>query len=211
MGKGPVLTAAAKKKIAELEKENALLREALSLDDVPFTIETWEQSGTQEMRDGFAARALMQEWGHQARALQRLGFAAINSAGQWKPAVVASIAQKVLNTDGVRALLDHNLADTEGSWAKIVERQRRIALTGADEHALKAAQNLARFENRVQDKPAAPATVSLHVLVNGATGATSAKQVETIEHDPLAILSHEPSDVGGRIDTGDKLADSAVS
>jgi len=197
VGKGPVLTAAAKKKIAELEKENALLREALSLDDVPFTIETWEQSGTQEMRDGFAARALMQEWGHQARALQRLGFAAINSAGQWKPAVVASIAQKVLNT--------------EGSWAKIVERQRRIALTGADEHALKAAQNLARFENRVQDKPAAPATVSLHVLVNGATGATSAKQVETIEHDPLAILSHEPSDVGGRIDTGDKLADSAVS
>lgn len=185
--------------VKELKQENALLRKALELDEAPFTLEMWEQSGTQAMRDGFAARALLQEWGNQPHALQRLGFNVINKAGQWKPAHVAMLADKVLNTPGVRAQLDHNLKEVDASWEKVVERQRSIALTGTDENAIRAAQNLAKFETRIKDAPPAQTSVSLHVLVNGE--AATATAIKTIEHDPLALLAHEPSDDGVAIDT----------
>ncbi len=193
-----------------LREEVVELRKALELEEAPYTLETWEASGTQTMRDGFAARAIVAEWGSQPRALQRLGFQVINKAGQWKPVVVRALADKVLNTPGVKAMLDHNLKNVDETWEKIIERQREIALMGNDEAALKAAVQLAKFEGRFQEAPKPPPTVSLQVLVNAHGGTVSDRAVEVVtthEHDPLAILSHEPSDEGVAIDTGDKMGE----
>ena len=60
-------------KLAEVEAENAALRERLKMNE-PMTMSVWERSGTPQTRSQMAARAYMQEWGDPRRALILLGF-----------------------------------------------------------------------------------------------------------------------------------------
>lgn len=197
----------------ELRQEVAELRALLNMDEAVVTLESWLASGSQAHRDAFAARAIVSERGSQAHALQRLGFGVITKGGNWKPKVVAALAAVVLNTPGVRAILDRDLKGIDEAWLAILERQRQTALLGDDEQAHKSAALLAKVEGRYVDKaPSTIPTVSLHVLVNNNQGNQQAeKQAEVIEtHDPLAILAHEPSEIGVRIDSGDKVVEEVL-
>ncbi len=197
----------------ELRQEVAELRALVALDEEVVTLESWVASGSQAHRDAFAARAIVAEQGSQVRALQRLGFGVMSKGGNWKPKVVAVLAREVLNTPGVRAILDRDLKGIDDAWLAILERQRQTALLGDDEQAHKSAALLAKVEGRYVDKaPTNIPTVSLHVLVNNANpNQPVEKQVEVVEtHDPLAILAHEPSEVGVRTDSGDKFVAEAL-
>lgn len=197
----------------ELRQEVAELRALVGMDEEVVTLESWLASGSQAHRDGFAARAIVSERGSQAHALQRLGFGIMTKGGNWKPKIVAALAEKVLNTPGVREILDRDLKSIDESWLAILERQRQTALLGDDDSAHRSAALLAKVEGRYVDKaPVAIPTVSLHVLVNNAQpNPQGEKQVEVLQtHDPLAILAHEPSDIGVRIDSGDKVIEEAI-
>jgi hypothetical protein len=199
---------ALERELYELRAENVNLRKALELGEVPYTLEAWMAIGSQGTRDAFAARALVSEWGHHAKALQRLGFQVI-SDGKWKVDHVAYLAERIFETPGVKAEMEAHLGDHDEAWTKIVARQREIAVTGSPESAQRSAHLIAKLEGRFKDQPASVPTVSLQVLVQRASGQPEPKIVsgDTIEaHDPLAMLAHEPSEVGGAIETGDKLA-----
>jgi hypothetical protein len=187
--------------IDRLWAENTALREGMKLQGVNYTLEMWEATGTQEMRDGFAARALAAEWGHYPRSLQRLGFQVINDAGQWKPKYVAMLAEKILDTPGVRQIMDRNLGTFEERWERIIKRSTEIAETGSDETALKAGQFLAKVKglNKEGGTPPPP-TISLAVLVNNNKGDSEVKVQQVETHDPLAILAHEPASEGVKVE-----------
>jgi hypothetical protein len=200
------------KQVYELNEEIIKLRKLAGMgDDMVIALESWEASGQEQQRDVFAARALIAEWGNQARALQRLGFN-VMAGKTWDVKVVAVLSEAVFNTPGVREILDQAPLSNDGSWAKILERTRKTALIGDDESAVKAAQLLAKVEGRIKDtkKQLPPAAVSLHVLVNNqgnpaTVGIADVKQAEAIEtHDPLSILAHEPSDTGVPIPVDEK-------
>lgn len=206
-----------KRRIYELEQERDALAKSMGMDVELVALESWESSNTQRTRDMFAARALITEGGNQARALHRLGFPILSKSGNFDPRIVSYLATQVLMTTGVKKLINRGLGSGD-SWDGIVERQRRTAILGDDSAAAKAAGFLAKMEGKfdLKNQPAMP-TVNLHVLVAGqqatATGGvvTEVNVTQEQTHDPLAILAHEPSDVGVRIDSGDKTIDGALA
>jgi len=204
------------RELHRLRDDNAQLKDVIARLDgeaEALTLEMWERSGSQETRDGFAARALLVEWGNQPRALQRLGFQVITKGGNWKPATVEALSKHVFDTPGVKVILDNDFKDTDAAWGQVLERTRKNAIHGSDEVSVKAAAVLAKIEGRYKQPENGPAPfVSLHVLVQGKDGATDVKQAVTIDsHDPLAILSHEPSMKASRIPSDDPLVDAVLS
>lgn len=198
------------------EQNDTLTRALVNLegDAEALTLEMWERSGSQETRDGFAARALLVEWGNQPRALQRLGFKVITKGGNWKPAIVEALGKTVFDTPGVKLILDNDFKDTDAAWGQVLERTRKNAIHGNDDVSVKAAAVLAKIEGRYKqpENVIAPGFTSLHILVQGKDGSTDVKQVATIEsHDPLALLSHEPSNKATRIPSDDPAIDAALS
>jgi hypothetical protein len=203
-----------KMELNRLRLENAQLLARFEIGEAPLSLETWALMGSQETRDGFAARALVAEWGNQAKALARLGFPIFHSEKQpwtYKPKLVKELAEAIFTTPGVKAILDNDFKAVDESWQAILERTRKIALHGTDENAVKAAALLAKVEGRVQDQAPPQATsINLAVLVNGASP-HNVEQKNVTTHDPVALLAHEPSDTGVRIDTGDKTIDEVLS
>lgn len=94
---------------AHLKSEIADLREQLALD-VSYDEESWGESAPQEVRDQFAASALMAEGLHAIRALSRLGF-------EVSPPVEKKwyeCARRIFTTPGVKAILARDTAKFEG-------------------------------------------------------------------------------------------------
>jgi len=197
-------------KLRQLENEVKELRARLALSE-PVEVESWERVIPEEMRDQFAAMALMREWGSTANALARMGFDVGRGEGQIWGTALDALAARVFEKPGVTAILSHNFADVEASWQEILQRQRKIALYGDDDASARAAAQLAKIEGRV--KPEAGPTVNVSLFGLFGNSKPDAQAI-TYEHareagDPLAILSHEPGPAR-RIDSGDEHVTAAI-
>jgi hypothetical protein len=193
---------AMKKKLEAAEREAKELRERLGLN-TPYTLESWESSTPQEMRDEFAARALFAEWGNPERAMRRLGF---------------DIASNDPRRAGVQAVLSRDMRDAAASREEITRRMRQIALHSSDDAAVRAVAQLSRIDGWVQDGVVQPApVVNLYQLFGdkfGEGGALTTQRPEidvTDSTDPLELLNHEPAAAGTRIDSGDDAVKAALS
>ena len=201
MGKPQAARQTSRDKIAHLEAENADLRARLGAE--PTTIESWGVHLTQDLRDQMAARALVQEWGDEPRALLRLGFECPkNATNRWMPEVW-ELAHKVFGTDGVQRILKSNLADLDAQKGTMLARLMQIATHGDDSNAVRAAGQLAKVMGLNKADAAAlqagNMTVNLFQMM-GKADPNSPQRVSSIVEDADEIIDaddflvHEPGE-----------------
>lgn len=188
-------------RVEELERENGLLRDALHLNDIPPTPETWAMHAPQELRDQMAASALIAERLDEPRALIRLGFhCGKNTTNRWLPEVWET-AKKVFGTPGVRAILERDMEDAEANKAKIIARLVQTSMHGSDGDSVRAAQQLAKMADwNNADKGALPTNVNINLMQMYGEGSRKAvdSTVSDVEPDGVIdaehFLLHEPGE-----------------
>jgi hypothetical protein len=194
----------------ELEAENAELRGLLGLDR-KITLESWSLTLPQKLRDMFAARALMQEFGNDLNALQRLGFSVFQMQRDEQEKIITT----VLRTPGVTEIIERDFVDSEASWVNAMRRMREIAIHGEETHAVRAAAFVGKVEGRLTETPVLPPqTITLYNIIGNQAGETrvethvGSQSVPPIvnEHDPLAVLTYEPSEEGTVVEIGARPA-----
>ena len=114
----------------ELRREVEELRGRLGLSQVR-TISEWEALPS-AVRDPFAARAFIAEWGDLTRALIRLGFTAMNRLPPDKVQLYKDYTAHVFGTPGVQEILRRDLARLDMEREAVLSRQLRTALYGED-------------------------------------------------------------------------------
>ena len=186
----------ARHKVELLEAEVAELRARLGSDQ-PMTREAWEFT-PQGMRDQMAARAMFQSWGHWYNSLALLGFPVKNMT----TAELHAAKDAAFDTDGVKAILEADLADAAANRKAIVERQVEIARYGNNDQSVRAVQMIAKLEHWITDEPPQTnVTIHLASLVGGVAvqnDPQAMKRVRPVEQDALPsnsiddILGHEP-------------------
>jgi len=193
------MSPARKARIRELEEEVRELRERIGAGEQH--IEEWEGM-PQELRDRFAARALMMEWGSPYASLARLGFgpkALAGLSGDEKRA----LRDRIFLSPGVQAILRANLEADEARRKKILDRQFEIAEHGDNDQSTRSAQVYARLAGWLKEEPSQTnVTIHLASLVGGVAlqnDPSAQKRVRTIEHEDPAltgsidsILTHDP-------------------
>lgn len=190
-------------KMAELERENAELRERLSMK--PRTLEDWELVGTQELRDAMAVRALIAEWNDPFRALVRLGFEPpVRDSGRIERKSYDALIERVFKTPGVEALLKAMTRDLEESKPELIRRQMEIAQHGDPDASVRAFSQLAKIAGwqKTPDTVIDRRSVNLFALVSGEQpkGNKALPEGGGTE-SAMEFLSHEPG-AAMRIDSG---------
>lgn len=189
-----------------MREENAELRKRLGMT-IPHTLQTWETLMPQRQRDGFAARALMAENGHQLRALIRLGFQLDERLYGDKEKVeqVFALANAIFGTPGVQEILERDLSRPDEVRGAILERLTQIALYGSDADSVKSATTLARTcgWQKPSDVYVTRNQTNILALVTqkNSKGQSPAEVIQALPTQE-GFLSHEPG-APKRIDTGD--------
>lgn len=190
-------------RLQELQRENAELRARLGAE--PTSEEYWARHLPQEVRDQMAARALVQEWGDEPRALLRLGFECPkNATKRWMPEVW-ELAHRIFGTPGVQNLLKTNLADIDAQKGTMLARLMQIAQHGDDSNAVKAATQLAKVMglNKADANALIPGvTVNLFQMMGSADvqDGSGTKRVSSASEDLDAVIDadeflvHEPGE-----------------
>jgi len=191
-----------KARVKELEAELAELKEKLGAE--PQDLDGWMMI-PEEIRDRFAARALMQSAGDWKTALKCLGFRVSGKiTGEGAVAKVkaqTALREAVLNTRGVQAILRRTLDADEARRKATIDRLFEEVEFGPGDRAVRAAQPLAKLAGWIKDEPPPQQTVTIHLasLVGGvALEGHPQKRVHTIDQpkEPLtsidSVLAHEP-------------------
>lgn len=190
----------------ELKDENAALRATL---DMPsgLSIEEWEETMPQELRDQFAARALIESQGDYIRAAGRLGFKGWSTV---RPASsLAPLLARIFATPGCRAILERDLAEPKKIRGQLIERQVQIALYGDDQHSTRAFHELAmvcgwkRSADIIVHNQ--PTTVLAMVTQKDHRGDLPIANAEALP----GFLEHEPG-AAVRIDSGNEYVHAAL-
>jgi hypothetical protein len=194
-----------RRKRDEVIEENGELRERLGMEH-DLTFERWESSMPQEVRDTFAARALVNEMGNCAAALTRLGFP------RHDPKKFPNYREtwaKVFQTPGVLKIL--NLGKLEDFQEPIMFRQAEVALHGDDTNSTRAAQFVARTLGwqKTPDIHIHQNRQTIYALVNqkNSRGEIEGETIEALADD---FLGHEPAGPQ-RIDSGDERVLAALN
>lgn len=182
----------------------------------PRTLADWGSYLTQEQRDQFAARALLQEWGDITRALVRLGFRPVldKDGIQREKEEWLAIAQAVFGTEGCQAALAANTATVEENRDKMLKRLMSIAINSDDQSSVRAASSLAKIMglNKSDDASRLPGgnTYNIFQMMNAsaphAPGTTRVlSDVPDAEEviDATDFLTHEPQEGGVLISDDD--------
>lgn len=171
---------AASRKLSKKERNQMLLQEVEALRaaldiDGGYNEETWGESAPQEVRDQFAASALIAEGLNQFKALKRLGF-------DLPPPPIGKDwhdrARRIFTTPGVKAILARDCAKFEGNLDSV-----RVALYNVimdpmapPQSKVSAAQQLGRmiegWNDGERNKTPQMAVNFLMQLAGGASGAT---------------------------------------
>ena len=159
-----------------LKDEIADLRSKLDLE-TPYDEESWGESAPQEIRDQFAASALMAEGLHPIRALVRLGFdippPPMPVGKEWHDR-----ARRIFTTPGVKAILARDTAKFEGELDRVRSALYNIIVDpmAPPRDKVSAAAQLGRMIEGWNDgdKSKSPAILVnfLQQLSGGASGAT---------------------------------------
>lgn len=182
----------------------------------PRTLEQWGSFLTQEQRDTFAARAMIQEWGDPVRALIRLGFKPeLTEQGHIKDKeATLALAEQVFGTPGCQAKMAENTATIEENRDAMLQRLMSIAIHSDDTNAVRAASSLAKVMGlNKSDQNALPGGNTTNIFqmmhVSGGTHPSGTTRVlsdvpdaeEVI--DATDFLTHEPQEGGVLIDDGE--------
>jgi len=183
---------------AELEAENRELRDQLT-DGMRTSLEQWETTMPENIRDALAARALISSNGDLYRAAAKLGFGPM----RWKTA--KEVMPRIFATPGVKEILARDLKKPEENRQELLERQVKIALYGDDSASVKSFQMLAKVCGWVKapDVLVQNNRQTILALVTQKNGQGEIPE-ETLEALP-AFLEHEPG-AAVRIDSGDIVA-----
>lgn len=119
-----------------LKEENAKLRSAMETE---MDMEEWARHAPQELRDQFAASALIAAELHPQRALMRLGFNLETSAERKR------VAAEIFETPGVRAILSTDAEKFAGKKSVVMQRLYTIVRTEGPDLAVRAAGQLAKM------------------------------------------------------------------
>jgi hypothetical protein len=163
------------------------------------TFEEWEAALPQQLRDEFAARALIASTGDTYRAAIRLGF------GRVTHRFPEELLPKIFCTEGVRKILARDLREPEKYKAAMIQRMVQFALYGDEQNAVRAFQMLAKVcgwqkqpDVLVQhNRQTVLALVSQKDHRGQITSDTPAELPAFLEHEPGAAT---------RIDSGDVVA-----
>jgi hypothetical protein len=182
-------------KANRLAKENELL---LRNVDRFQNIEEWERMMPQDLRDAFAARALIEANGSGARAACVLGFS------KPKHGFPKGFMDRLFDTAGVQAILKRDLSKPEEYKSKLIERMVQLALYADEGSSIRAMQLLSKLcgwirmpEVLVQNNRQ---TILALVTQKDHRGMTA----ENLELAP-SFLDHEPC-IAVRIDSGEHVA-----
>lgn len=187
-------------RVRELEEQVAHLTELLGAQKT--TEEEWGAYLSQELRDQFAARALIQEWGDAPRALLRLGFDCPKRAdNRWVPEVWA-LANRIFKTPGCQEILGRNFEDLEGQQKAMFARQMQIATTGNDADSVRAATLLAKVMglNKADQGAAVPIGAQQNIFIQlvAASGEAERHRAESFDSDAVIdatdFLTYEPGE-----------------
>lgn len=200
-----------KERIKDLEGQIAALMEQRGAEKR--SPESWGEYLSQEQRDQFAARALIQEWGDPYRALIRLGFELEkNGSGHLAPWVF-ELADRVFKTPGCQQHLARNMADLETQKQGMLARLMSIAQNGDDKNAVSAASQLSKIMGlNKADQGALPAgaTQNIFIQMGSANNDGERHRVETIDTDAVIdasdFLVHEPGEATLVDDSEDPVA-----
>lgn len=131
--------------LAALRTENAQLRELLNLDR-PMDEEVWGEYAPQELRDNFAASALIASELHPIDALVRLGFSIPpREPGQRLDPYYRELAARIFETPGVKAILAEDAQKFSANKESVMRRMAQIAKHGSDGDATRAASVLSKM------------------------------------------------------------------
>lgn len=119
-----------------LKKENAELRAAMETE---MDMEEWAKHAPQELRDQFAASALIAAELHPQRALTRLGFKIETSAERKR------VAATIFETPGVQAILSADAEKFAGKKSVVMQRLYTIVRTEGPDLAVRAAGQLSKM------------------------------------------------------------------
>lgn len=186
----------------QLHQENIALRKALGNDERTYTIDEWEATMPQDVRDGFAARALIVTRGDAFRALGMLGFPNVNKYGAKK---FHDVVERIFRTPGVQAALTRDLAKPEEHRQEIIARQISIALYADDEASTKAFVALSRVCGWQKTPDIFVQNNRATILALVAQGPAAAPAEPALP----AFLAHEPG-AAVRIDSDSELVDVAL-
>lgn len=156
-----------------LQKENAELRAALEM--YSFTsAEDWAEHAPQELRDQFAASALIAEGLHAQRALVRLGFKIEDSSERKR------VAAEIFSAPGVQAILKDDAVKFAGKKSTVMNEMYAIVRTGTPDLKVRAAGQLSKMIDGWQDgekNKNQPNVVNLLMQMVGGASANGARVI----------------------------------
>jgi hypothetical protein len=129
-------------KIKAAVEENAKLRAAM---ETPMDREQWAKHTPQELRDQFAASALIAAELHPHRALRRLGFFIEDAAER------EALIEEIFETPGVQSILSDDAKAFAGKKSVVMQRLYQIVRTEAPDLAVRAAGQLSKMIDGWQD------------------------------------------------------------
>jgi hypothetical protein len=184
-----------KDQVAALEQENRDLKERLEMQHGEAW--RWGEVLDQPTRDRLAARALMQCWCDYRSALIRLGYNKDQIAGKngYLTDLGRAESARIFDTDGVRSILNRDLAKVEAERSAIIARQAEIALHGSDDAAVRATQQLAKMTGWqiVPDEVHTHTHIATNIFA--LIGKNREAEQQTIEQvDSAGFLDHEPGE-----------------
>lgn len=177
-------------------KENEQLRRTAG-GDVRWTIDEWEKTIPQHIRDGFAARALIASEGDGFRAAVRLGFDRLR-----RPEGTETLL-RIFNTPGVQEILARDLTEPEANRKALIERQVKIGLYGADTDSVRAYQMLAKTCGWIQTPDVLVQNRTQTILTLVTQKNNKGETPENLQESTPLFLEHEPG-AARRIDSGDE-------
>lgn len=158
------------------ERNRALLKEVAELEaalEADITPETWAEHTPQDLRDQYAASALVASGLHPQRALARLGFKIESSAERKR------VAAEIFGRPEVQAILSGDAEKFAGKKTAVQNRLYNAVLTEAPDVAIRAAGQLCKmipgWQEGEIDKRAAQSNMNLLLSMFG--GAASARVV----------------------------------
>jgi hypothetical protein len=188
----------------QLIEEVAALHKTLDMER-HYTIDEWEASMPQHVRDEFAARALIVTYGSMFRALAMLGFPEV---AKYHAKDFREIAERIFGTPGVQAILKRDLAKPEEYRAQLISRQIEIALYEDPDRSTRAFTVLAKVCGWQKTPDVLVQNNRATILALVAQQHPTAAPAPEREALPK-FLDHEPG-AAVRIDSDSELIDAAL-
>lgn len=168
----------------DIKEELETLRSQLEVY-TPMDEETWGNHAPQELRDQYAASALISCCLHPLRALQRLGFnTGDGSIGKEGKAYWTGVAQRVFETPGCQEILNRDTEKFAGNKDKVMNTLFQIITDPMAAHAdrIRGVSQLAKmvrgWQDGEKDKFQAPTVNFLAQIVNGGV-----QREATVQHE----------------------------